>query len=410
MTGMPTLGATAAVPAHVPEALISSAYPFVRGRTTERNPYDLIAGVHAGPRVIWSPTSFVGVAPSWVPRRAEDLRAIYQDHEHYSSAHFSPFAQLLGEDWALVPVELDPPMHKPYRMMMNPMFTPAAIARLDERIRNYARGYVAAFRGRGHCEFMVEFAFEFPIRVFIELMGLPQELTPQFVAWETSLLRETDVQKLTTTSRAVVSYLREQIRDRQQAPREDLISLGVRAEVEGRRLSEDELVGFCLNLYLGGLDTVSTNLGLQMRHLAENPEHQRRLRDDPSKIPGAMEEMLRAYAAVTTWRTCIKQTRIGDVTVLPGDKVAMSTYLGCRDPEEIDQPHEVRLDRAQRHLGFGYGPHICVGMHLARRELRLALEELLAGLGEFRIVPGAKVVSHLGPIIQPQQLPLQWNA
>src|SRR5690606_40398995 len=134
------------------------------------------------------------------------------------------------------------------------------------------------------------------------------------------------------------------------------------------------------NLYIGGLDTVSANIGNQVRYLASNPAHQQFLRDNPEAIKGAVEEFMRVFAAVTTFRTCVKETRIRGVTIKPGDKVATCTTLAGRDGEAYDNPHEVIFDRNAPHVSFAVGPHFCLGVHLARRELRIALEELLAAL------------------------------
>ena len=116
------------------------------------------------------------------------------------------------------------------------------------------------------------------------------------------------------------------------------------------------------------MDTVSTNMAWQFRHLAEHPEHQRALRADPSLIPDAIEELMRAYPAVTTFRTCAHEVTIAGVTFQPGDKIAMPTCLAGRDPEAYEDADTVILGRKSRYMSFGYGPHLCVGMHLARRE------------------------------------------
>jgi cytochrome P450 len=118
--------------------------------------------------------------------------------------------------------------------------------------------------------------------------------------------------------------------------------------------------------------------------------------------------MMRAYAAVTTFRTCKKETTIKGVKIMPGDKVAMSTTLAGRDPDEYERPNEVILDRKPKHISFAYGPHLCVGMHLARREMRIAIEEFLRLVPDFRIKPGHTVRCHLG-MIEPVDLPLVWS-
>ncbi|MHC0054674.1 cytochrome P450 [Actibacterium sp. D379-3] len=256
---------------------------------------------------------------------------------------------------------------------------------------------------------MGDFAFEFPIKVFMELMGLPQDRTAEFLEWETGLLHSNDLQVIAGATRKVVDYLRGEIADRRATPRDDLITYGVQAEIDGRNLTEDEVLGFCFNLFIGGLDTVSTHMGLQFRHLATHPAHQAQLRAEPTLIPAAIDEMMRAYPAVTTFRTCIKEYEIKGVKMMPGDKVVMSTTLAGRDPEEFENPDEVRFERAARGLSFGYGPHLCVGMHLARREMRIAMEEFLANIPEFRQAEGHVPMTRLG-MITPVDLPLRWQA
>ena len=397
-------------PDHVPKNLVYP-YPYILGATTKLPPHRFIPEIHANaPEVFWAERVYNGIRGAWVPRKLEHLHQVYNDNEHFCARDFAPFSKLLGEDWYLVPAEADPPIHATLRTMVNPVFTPKRMAKLEEKIRQYARDYILAFRDKGGCEFMAEFAFEFPIKVFLELMGLPQERMKEFLEWEHKLLHTPDLQEVTNGTRAVVDYLREQIEDRKKNPRDDLISFGVGVDKDGRHLSENELLGFCFNLFIGGLDTVSTNIAWQFWHLAQHPEDQQRLRDNPKLIPGAIDEMMRRYAAVSTSRECVKETTIGDVTVKPGDKVLLPTYLAGLDPEAYEDPQHVDLERGARHVSFGYGPHLCIGMHLARREMRIALEEFLTLVPEFSIAPDAEISYFLAAIMQPIELPLAWKA
>jgi cytochrome P450 len=395
-------------PAHVPPELVRP-YPYILGARTKVHPHDFIAAIHEGPPLFWTDHGVIGKG-GWVPRRLEDIQSVFFNTEHFSSRGMSPFAGMIGETWDSIPADSDPPYHAVYRKMVNPLFTPIRMAALEEKIRGYARAQIMRLRPRGGCEYMSEFAFEFPIRVFLELMDMPQDRTADFLDWEHGLLREPDLTKIAAATRSVVGFLRGEIEDRRKNPRDDLISYGVQVRIEnGRGLTDDELVGFCFNLFIGGLDTVSTNMGLQMRHMAEHPEHQELLRANPELIADAVNEMMRAYAAVSLIRKCVKEIEIGGVTVRPGDKILLPTYLAGRDPEAFDQPDEVRFERPSRHVSFGYGPHLCVGIHLARRELRIALEEFLGNIPDFRVKPGVEIESYLAAIIQPLTLPLVWN-
>ena len=397
------------IPDHVPPELVSRDFPFIFGMTTTEDPFDDLAmQVHEGPDIIYAAHAYPGGTPAWVPRRMAHLREIYLDTDHFSSTDFSPYSKLVGGNWINSPAELDPPAHGPFRQMVNPAFTPKAMAALEDKIRLYAVEYIDAFAPRGQCEFMGDFAFEFPIKVFMELMGLPHDRMSEFMEWEMNLLHNHDLSKIAEATRSVLAYLGGEIEDRRANPRNDLISFGVQGRIDGRALTDDELLGFMFNLFIGGLDTVSTNMGLHFRHLGSHPEDQAHLRANPSEIPHAIDELMRAYGAVTTFRTCKKETEVAGIRFMPGDKVAMSTTLAGRDPAEFDAPAEVRLDRRPRHVGFGFGIHTCVGMHLARRELRIAMEEFLARIPDFRIAPGHQVECHLG-MIQPVALPLVWT-
>lgn len=397
------------IPAHVPATLVKH-FPYIFGTTTTQEPHlDWAPAIHTeGPDIFYAPHAYPGGSPAWVVRRMDHLREIYFDTDTFSSKDFSPFAKLIGESWINTPVEIDPPEHAKYRKMANPLFTPKAVSALDEKIRHYAVNYVEAFRAKGECEFMSQFAFEFPIKVFLELMDFPLEHTKQFLEWEYDLLHVADMGKIAAATRNVVDFLREQIEDRRKAPRDDIISYALDVDVDGAKLKDDELVGFSFNLFIGGLDTVSTNMGLQFTHLARNHEDQDFLRKNPEEIPHAIDELMRAYAAVTTFRTCTKETEFHGVTMMPGDKVMMSTTLAGRDPAEFDNPGKVDFSRRPRHVSFGFGPHTCIGMHLAKREMRIALEEFLGRIPQFSIKPGHDVEYHLG-MIQPVTLPLVWD-
>ncbi len=406
---MATLFAAGDIPSHVPLELVRPT-PFIFGETTTADPYnDWVPAIHEGPPIFYAPNAYPGPSPAWIVRRMADLREIYMDTDTFSSKDSSPYAKLIGETWTNLPVDIDPPAHRMYRSFANPFFTPAAMAKLEGKIRQYAIEYVEAFRAKGECEFMGEFAFEFPIKVFLELMGLPVERAPEFLEWETGLLHEPDIAKMTAATRIVVDFLRSEIDKRRDNPPDDLFGCALRGQVDGRPLNDDELVGFAFNLFIGGLDTVSTNTGLQVLHLAENLDHQRILRADPGRIPRAIEELMRAYAPVTTFRTCTRDTVFRGIQMMAGDKVAMMTTLVARDPDEFSNPGEVQLDRNPRHVSFGFGVHSCIGVHLARRELKIALEELLARVPEFRVKPGHTIRRWLG-MIAPVELPLVWNA
>lgn len=400
---------TAPIPAHVPAELVET-FPLVMGAYSDENPWDaMVPRACEGPAVAYATNIYPGGGPAWIMRRNEDLRAVFTDHEHFSSKGYSSFSSYIGETWNQVPTELDPPEHTMIRAALNPRFSPPVMARLDQDIRKRARHLIDGFRDRGEVELMKEFAFPFPVAIVLDLMDLPQGRMDQFQAWVQGLLHASDVAIMQDAVRGVCAYLREVVAERKADPGTDLISSATLLDIQGRKFTDDELLGYAFNLFIGGLDTVTANIGNQVRHLARNPPHQRALRENPAASGAAVEEFMRAFAAVTTFRICIKETEIRGVTILPGDKVAMSTTLAGRDAQAFEKPHEIRLDRKPTHSSFGFGGHFCLGVHLARRELRIALEELLQALPEFSIKPGAVISSQVGGIIQPTTLPLVWG-
>lgn len=395
-------------PSHVPDALVRS-YPYMLGATASGDPYRWIADIHQGPPIFWVDGVNHGVSGAWVPRRAKDIAQVFSDHEHFSTRGLAPFAELLGEQWLLLPGQYDPPSHRMYRTALAPHFTPKRMAALEHRVRTITRERLDVLRPQGECEFMRDFAFEFPIRVFLELMGLPQADMAWCLERETALIHATNVDVIRQATRDINLYLADACQERRRAPRDDLLTLGVQLRFDGRPINQDELTGLCFDLFIGGLDTVSAHTGLQFHHLARHPEHQALLREHPERIPDAIEELLRMYSGIMNSRLCVKDCELAGATIRAGDYVMLPTYLANRDPEAYDAPEEVKLDRKAKHFTLGHGPHICLGMHLARRELRIAMEEFLSSMPPFRVAPGAEVHTHLQAVIAPVELPLTWQ-
>jgi cytochrome P450 len=408
ITDIPSVPLAQPLPAHVPPELVH-AFPFRRGITSEHTPwyfYDRI--IASAPPIFWAPQMAPGI-DGWIANRGDAVRRLLADTEHFSNKAKFAIRRFSSRNLMMVPSTADGAEHQVYRGIANQMFTPKRMAAMENDIRAMAREIIMSLRERGECDVVEEFAFVFPIRVFLTLMGLPQEATAQFLAWERQLIRGADVTVVGQVIEAVCDYLEQEIDARRSHPRDDLISHGLTAEFRGHRLNDDELLGYCFNLFLGGLDTVSANTSHHLAHLAQNIDQQRVLRDDPSRIPDAVEEFTRAFAVVIQQRECIKRTELFGQVILPGDKIGLPTAIGNRDPALFDRPDEVILDRKPRYMTFGNGPHLCLGVHLARRELRIAIEEFLANIPEFRIRPGETLVYDLGGVSQPIAVPIVWK-
>jgi len=396
-------------PSHIDPAQVRHAELFDR-KIVYENPYEtIIPKIHEGPAVFYADNiSFR--QPGWVVRRNADLRKIYADAENFHKRGNTGFARLIGEDWDIIPTELDPPVHTGFRQALNPIFAPSKMMQLDGLVRERARFYIDKFKDKGSCEFVRDFAVNFPITIFLDLIGLSQERQPEFLDWENKILHGTDLDARINSVRAVKDLLLETIEDRRKNPGDDLISKALTLEVDGRKWTDKEVFGHAFNLYIGGLDTVTSNLSLHFYHLATHPGDQEVMRNNSfSQNVVAIEELLRAYAAVSTNRICSKPYELDGQTIMPGDFVIMSTPLAGRDPDAYDAPNEVRLDRKPTHVTLGHSIHRCLGQHLARRELQTAIEEFLKAIPNFRVEPGFRVPFFLGNVIHVPELPLTWS-
>lgn len=402
--------ATTEIPTHVPAELVTHDFPLVFGKFSNANPWEtMLPGICSGPDAIYATNLFPGRGPAWIFRRLKDHQAIFNDTRRFSNKAFSALSQIIGESWDLVPAELDPPEHTQMRRFLNREFSPPAMAKLEDKARTAARRCIEDFSNKGECELMVDYAFPFPVSVVLDMLNLPQERMDEFLEWEHMIMNMGDLDGVQRAIRSVTDYLRGLIEERKKNPGTDLVSQAIAAEIDGQKLSDDRLIGYFFNLYIGGLDTVSASIGNHIRHLAMHSDQQQYLRDCPDRISDAANELMRLYAPATIYRTCVEKTEMGGVTIMPGDKVAMITSLPCRDEKAYPNPHAYQLDRGSHHVAFGTGPHACLGIHLAKRELRIALEEFLKAVPPFRIKPGAHISNLVGGIIQPTTLPLVWN-
>lgn len=398
---------TGEIPAHVPAHLVRN-FEFQTTPGHDEDPFKAYAFLHEGPDIFFAPAGRSG--PAWIVTRAELMREILQNPETFSSKHIAGFSRFFGESWDLIPLEKDPPIHSQYRTLMNPLFAPARINEMEADVRDTCVQLIEKFRKRGECEFVKEFGRPFPVTIFLSLMGLPLEQTAKFLEWEDGLLHAKNMEQRINAARAIKDYLLELIADRRGKPVNDLASFAVNAKIDGRALSDEEIMGICYLLFVGGLDTVAATLGFTFRQLALDPDLQKQLRDDPAKIIPAMEEMLRAHAVVVTARFVTKDTAFHGVVMKQGDCIAVPLGLSGRDEREFTNPHEIDFDRdSNRHMTFATGPHRCIGSHLARREIKIALEEWIARIPEFRVKAGEKPITHGTGVWGVDYLPLVWK-
>ncbi|WP_193073409.1 cytochrome P450 [Pseudomonas sp. FME51] len=409
---MNTDSVTNAIPSNVPAHLVQDFDLWAALTAQGENAYAWAAKLHESmPPIFWVPS--LGFLPgTWIPRRSEDLRRILQDPETFSSAGLTPYPMLLGESWRLAPLEVDPPDHAKYRALLDPLFTPKKVNALEEDIRQLAGQLIDDIAQTGRCDFNEDFAKPFPTLIFLKLMGWPLEDRPLFQHWTQTLIKSSEPQVVTENAREITGWIRARIAECGANPGDDFTSYLLASQIDGRPLTDDEMLGINFLIFIGGLDTVTSTIGLFFRHLARNPAQQAQLRADPSLISDAVEEMLRSYSIVNMRRTVTRDVQIGEATMKKGDIVLISTELANLDPEVFDQPEKVDFLRSAGHaphMAFSYGVHRCVGSHLARRELRIALELWLTKVPPFRIATGTTPRFNAFGIFGMEELHLEWD-
>jgi cytochrome P450 len=371
------------------------------------DPYLAISRLHEGPGIVWSRSVQFG-EPGWLVTRHAYVQEVFTDWEHFSSDYgvLGP----MGIDWRLNPIEFDPPQHHYYRKILNPFFTPAKVRELDGSVKEACESLIAEFEERGSCEFISEFGEKFPSYVFLDLMGMPRDMLPQFLEWERGMLRENDPVKRAGTMMAVIRYMEGFVQEQKKNPTTELLKGMVSARYNDERpLDDGELLGMCFLFYIGGLDTVYSVLGWIFRYLAGDHALQERLRTNPEDLPRAIEEFLRAFGVASPTRRARSDHLFHGVQIKAGDLVKPSTPAAGRDPRAYENPHMIDIDRNSRHVAFATGPHTCLGMHLARREIRTVLEAFLSRFKDIRIPEGEAYEYHTGGVFGVDRLPLTWE-
>ena len=399
------------IPAHVPPDLVRELDYLDPNVHTD--PYSATENIYEElPPVMFSPFHRIGLFKGvWVVTRYEDIREVYQNDALYSTEGSAGFQSVVGETFRMIPLAVDPPEHATYRLVLNPWFSPKAVSVLEPKIFATITELIDGFAKKGKCDLSYDFGRVYPVRVFMDFMGLARDRFEDFLAWEYAILHNKgDVETMRWGVRSAIDYLRSFIEELKGHPT-DLVASGiVHAQVDGRPITDDEMIGTMFFLWVGGLDTVAATTALMFRRLALQPELQDRLRADPNLIPEAIEEFLRVQPLVNSTRLVKADHEVRGVKIRKGDHIMAYNAAGNFDPREFDHPREVRFDRSpNRHFTFAGGPHRCLGSHLARRELKVALSEFLRRIPPFQLKPGADLTAAPGLIAVPN-LPIVWDA
>jgi len=350
----------------------------------------------------------------WLPVRYEDVAAIAYDTDRFSSraiimSNFRPPRDIAPIGGA-PPISSDPPFHHDARKLLLPAFTKTAVGRQEPSTREFCHSLIDAFGDRDVVDAANEYAQHIPMRVIADMLGFPPEDGPQFRQFVENTLEGINrpPEERIAGMMQLHDYLLEQVHDHLDNPRDDLTTYLLGAELYGRKLEPAHVVGSMILLLIAGIDTTWSAIGASLWHLARTPADRERLAASPSLVPTAMEEFLRAYAPVTMARLVREDMSWHGVDMKAEDWILLSFPAANRDAAQFDRADEVIIDReVNRHAAFGLGIHRCVGSHLARMELRVALEVWLERIPQFSLADPAGVKWSTGQIRGPRALPLR---
>ena len=397
--------AVTAVPAHVPPGCVVDLDIY--------GPPGGDADFHAAWRavqqaypsgLIWTPRN----GGHWVLLDGRTFHAVLGDPQRFPT-RVVILPAIRGKDYKVLPTTLSPPVHGSYRALINHGLSPKSVYKLEPRIRALVIELIEGFQAKRGCEFIDDYAMKLPLRLFMTLVDLPARDIPRLKTLADQVTRPDGSMAIADVIAALQDYLRPYLQERRQTPGDDMFSHVVNGEIDGARIAFDEAMDLCVQLLIGGMDTVASFLGFVMEFLASHPCQRQRLIDDPEMIPAAVDEFFRRYPIVILTRTAAEDLELSGIRIKAGDHLALPTPLHGLDEAVYAHAMDIDFDRdVAAHSTFGHGTHRCPGAFLARTEVRLTVEEWLRRIPDFAVDPERPVVKKAGLVGSVQSLPLVW--
>lgn len=374
--------------------------------------FDAVNAHRESSPVYWNDSTTRGY---WMVTRYEEVAEALRMPDVFTNEFTSTFDP--DRSIPLLPQRLDGEDHRKLRRVLNPYFSPAATRRMEVLAHQRAVELVDEVEPKGGCDFVAEFAIRYPTDLFLALMGLPMSEGEIFLPWVEATFAGffgKDLNAAAVAEREIKDYFAQTLADRARDPQDpdlDMVTRLLEARIDGEPISHADLLTILHTLMTAGLDTTRSALGYMYHHLASHDDDRVRIVADPALVPAAVEEFSRLYTLILrAGRTVARDVDFHGAPMKKGDMLWLGLMSANRDPRVFDDPDTFRLDRenASRHLAFAAGPHRCLGMHLARAELVIAISEWHTRIPEYRIAAGTDIGERGGQIAL-TALPLEWN-
>ncbi|MDQ4119720.1 MAG: cytochrome P450 [Actinomycetota bacterium] len=376
--------------------LTRGRYGRVAGRMARECPITRTDGFGADEGGIWTVSGY------------EALLDVHK-REGTELSNFPVLLQNFGNVRPVIPMESDPPLHRQYKQIIAEPLSRAAQTAKEPYYREIVRDLIAPVLERGHCDLFTDVCNPLAVHALMDTLGVPGPDRERLAELAVSLVRGRAGDG--RAAEEIYTYFGGLAEQRRRAPAHDIVSRLCAATVDGRPLTETEILDYCMILLPAGFETTASSMSMMFLILAEEPELQSSLRDDPERIPTALDELMRYVTPTRSHtRTVTQEFEIDGNTFRVGDRIYLNWAGANHDPAVFDRPEEIVPDRRpNRHMAYGFGAHLCVGVHMARTEMRVAFEEVLAAMDGIRLTDPDAVVEEVGTTWAVTTLPVEFT-
>lgn len=352
----------------------------------------------------------------WMATRYGDARELAVmtaelSNRQVSIAQQRPDIDLLADYHSHItpPISNDPPEHAPLRRLILPFFTPTAVEEHRAYTEALCNELIDGFIDTGRADAAVDYAQQISPRVIGHMLGIDTSRSEEFTGWVRGMIELgfDDPEVRNHSRKTIMAFFAELIDERRANPGDDYISQLTQKEVDGKPLTDKQVVNFCVLLLIAGIDTTWSSLGSSLWHLATHEADRQRLANESDLFPTAIEELLRFYAPVSVGRIAMEDVTFNDVTLKRGERLMINYPAACRDAEAFERADEVLLDRKKnRHFAFGVGIHRCAGSNLARMEMDVGLRTWMRRIPEFQLDTSRQVTWAGGQVRGARNVPV----